>query len=204
MRRRAFNIALVLSLVLEVLTIAAWVRSTQVMDSILIESHFTALTLADGAALPHVQPSVREFDIRGGRFRTLWAGPVWGHGISASHLWRPSCDSHIAWSLPNPTADQAWQPIEPHLLISHFQFAGFLWQTGDGPGYEYAPIKSLSVPFWVLAVVFGLLPLVWLQRTIRQLAHYREGLCPSCGYDLRATPGRCPECGYIMRSVAAR
>jgi hypothetical protein len=25
-----------------------------------------------------------------------------------------------------------------------------------------------------------------------------QGLCPACGYDLRATPGRCPECGYVF------
>ena len=27
------------------------------------------------------------------------------------------------------------------------------------------------------------------------------GLCPECGYDLRATPGRCPECGTSMAAA---
>ena len=55
------------------------------------------------------------------------------------------------------------------------------------------------LPCWVVLVVFGAIPMVFLVRPVaralrRQLFH-RPGHCPHCGYDLRASPDRCPECG---------
>jgi hypothetical protein len=58
---------------------------------------------------------------------------------------------------------------------------------------------TIEVPWWALATAMSVLPALWMLRRLRRASVARErgnaGLCPSCGYDLRATPGRCPECG---------
>lgn len=64
---------------------------------------------------------------------------------------------------------------------------------------------------WTVVYSFGLpltvplvLPALWLVRYRRRRRRRIAGACPSCGYDLRASPGRCPECGVITPSLATR
>jgi hypothetical protein len=62
-------------------------------------------------------------------------------------------------------------------------------------------------PHWVLAAVTGILPLVRLIRyrsVARRQRRIAAGLCPRCGYDLRASEGRCPECGTEISTVLGR
>ena len=62
--------------------------------------------------------------------------------------------------------------------------------------------NALQVPFWMVSACFAVAPAAWLVRHHGRRRRQQLGQCPSCGYDLRATPGRCPECGTATSEVA--
>jgi hypothetical protein len=104
---------------------------------------------------------------------------------------------------------RSWRPPDPTPVthigqreIEHMQFPllssrvplrepSFAWERGS----DYV---SITVAYWALALATLPVPAahLWSARRGRRSRLRRQGgLCTSCGYDLRASPGRCPECG---------
>jgi hypothetical protein len=121
--------------------------------------------------------------------------------------WRPDPKGwHAEWGLPSLGRDWRWDFTE---LLSepffrgtgwHWRHLGFgiaIFRATDARVQRPNLIRTLVVPHWFLCVLFALTPLARLRAFHRARSRRRQGRCPACGYDLRATPGRCPECGAI-------
>jgi hypothetical protein len=76
---------------------------------------------------------------------------------------------------------------------------GFDWHQGTDSNNQ--PHTFLMFPLWAVVLITSVLPaqrLRALRRDLLRRRHAATGLCPRCGYDLRASPGRCPECGILQ------
>jgi hypothetical protein len=102
---------------------------------------------------------------------------------------------------PGDVADTVGSALAPGDVSAAL---GFVFANGP---IERLSVRSwlagLRVPNWFLLVALALLPARW--AALRRGRWRREelaarGLCPGCGYDLRASPERCPECGSLAPS----
>jgi len=102
--------------------------------------------------------------------------------------------------------DEGWHyyhvPIDAYLFIHSISASRF------GFGYERKvypdqSLRTVAIPYWFATIIFAISPGLRITGFLRRRRHLSSHRCPTCGYDLRATPARCPECGTLSSLPAA-
>ena len=173
MKRRLFNMAAVVSMVLCLGTVGLWARSYWVLDRI------------------DCGKTVNDRDInrlaiaaKGRVWFSLWSGPI----PSAPH------GMYYTRSIPGSHEDWQWglkrvsQADEHRTGFLGFEFA----LEGDYPtNYQ----RDLVVPYWSLFTTALLMLTITRRFTPRRVSR-NVIVCSSCRYSLTGnTSGVCPECG---------
>lgn len=131
--------------------------------------------------------------------------------LSAGSRWSWSADvisNQLTW-LPGRALGRSWAqdagPTPANMFLAGpltFPPSGFGFglQLLDGAAIPVpgAWAVILTVPQWLIGTLFLIVPfhrLIVYRRLGRRL---KQGRCPVCGYDLRASQGRCPECGTYI------
>ena len=187
MTRRLLNLLTALSLLLCAAVCALWIRTYLTRDWL------SRTNLRHGEPFYSVsqwavQTSMGRISVHYARLRLATRGP-------AVYFDNPRPPG-VSWVY------QRSAPVDarpPYGVANTFIFRLGFYTKGASTAGSFDPGdrmkgRTLMFPLWLLAAAFGVLPAARLCLYARRRGRPRD-LCPSCGYDLRATPGRCPECG---------
>jgi hypothetical protein len=191
-KRRLYNLAAAVSLVLCVATVALWARSYCAADG-----REVTLKVTDAQNASVTRRSVILSSFRGSMDGTyLW---FMGPKVSRAGAGRRIDWSVDAWTNQPQDVIPVHDPAERWRASAYRSLMGFGYSQGGRHGE-----RSLSffVPHWALAALAASVPSLWWLGRRRRRISQRDGLCPTCGYDLRATPDRCPECGMAAATTA--
>jgi hypothetical protein len=171
MRRRLLNLVTALSLLLCVALCVLWARSYWRRDSIVYNAPGELSAISSNHSSVYFERN------------TGWP-------------WGPVRGKNWQWRSDTPAVGSTWDSDVSRRVV-RFRFLRFAWAAHDPPAEAYR-LRMLIVPYWSLTLLTAILPAIWFRAAWRRRVRRRRdagGLCPACGYDLRATPGRCPECG---------
>jgi hypothetical protein len=173
------------SALLLIATLALWARSYGVGDQ-WYRSRWASTTKPDGA-IPVHETAVWLISGRGGLAVEIRLQDADWRGVPPDERARLS-RAKTSWKRQPPEypsargSDVVWSGLGSGYWISRY-----------GWGYS-ASSRRVWFPDWALVLPLAAWPAAW--RLLARRA--RAGLCPRCGYDLRATPDRCPECGTTV------
>ncbi len=187
MRRKCFNIASTLSLILFIAISILWIRSYWFYDIIRYSSESSDwwISVDSGRILAMAD--------RASEYR------------SYAFSWESTSKAPPAPILPAPTTSTGSVTVSGSAVSvsssytvsydHHIYFPGFAFTSRS-----QTPLRGVLVliSFWLLAILTSILPLARIVVLLRTRSRHRRrllGLCSACGYDLRATLDRCPECG---------
>ncbi|HEX2922693.1 MAG TPA: hypothetical protein VHS28_01545 [Chloroflexota bacterium] len=191
MKRWSFNIMSGLSLLLCLVTLVLWVHAA-------LGYHWTLRFAAKDGRLW----AVRDHVFERGKVLFLSAGP-WPHRrVFDCFTYGPTFPAgHTTISLKGLPllVRRPWWHLG--LVLEHGQKEVVLSCTDPVTQQEQREVSPqpvwhwmLSLPYWIPTSLLALPTLLQIARRLRNRRH-RPGCCPTCDYDLRATPERCPECG---------
>jgi hypothetical protein len=115
----------------------------------------------------------------------------WKHSVTAHGSVAPINPSQLGWSV-------------------HVEGLGLVFARGSpydatygaAPGNRAIPQWRLRIPYWfplATCVILSCAMVGAYRKRRRVEKHLSQGLCPRCGYDLRASVDRCPECGLEQK-----
>jgi hypothetical protein len=185
-KRKLFTFASLLSLLICVATVALWIRSYYRLDGVSLRfaSHLEIAAKSEQGTVTLILTRYPKT-----RFATKFEARTWKYHF------------YDLFDSPDSTMDR--------ILTSNMHRSLWGYEEGRFPGLRaYSSREAADADFavpdykrwflmprlWVVAAVFGILPLAYVPRSWARRP--RDGKCRSCGYDLTGnTSGICPECG---------
>jgi hypothetical protein len=205
MRRKLTNFATAVSLMLSVAVVALWVRSRASMD--LLSRTTTHGTALDGGS--------RECFVRSNVGELVFVVQPYEYHRTTPPV--PDDDGYTGVPTPEPLRWTS-KDADPEFAVSHtavkppyghnaagFAYGRYVGRVSRSPDGSWSQRRqyTLSTPHWFAALVLALPAAAWAFRRHRLRRRRSAGLCPACGYDLRASADRCPECGAVPEGVPA-
>ena len=208
--RRILSFACFIALLVCIALVVLWVRSRHVADFLGRKTY----DFDPAMGMRNTTSAAGLFSASG----RLAIGHIYGRNVDvAAFAPKPTARHEAHWTresqrlaygvildppsddLPSPGECSRWVWRGAGVYLAEFFYP---YDTGS-TGYEALVIPyHLIVPITAIPGVWSVVAVISLVRRlvahVRGAHRQRRGLCPACGYDLRASQQTCPECGASL------